>query len=101
MDKYVDITATVTASDNFDPNPTITLVSITSNEPDNGLGDGDTSNDIVIEDDFHYGKLRAERSGGGTGRIYTITYKVTDACGNSATTIVTVNVPHASQTQVM
>ena len=92
--KYVDITATVTASDNFDPNPTITLVSITSNEPDNGLGDGDTSNDIVIVDDFHF-KLRAERSGGGTGRIYTITYKVTDACGNSATTIVTVNVPHS------
>ena len=25
------------------------LVSVTSNEPDNGLGDGDTANDIVIQ----------------------------------------------------
>jgi len=91
--KYVDVTATVVASDNFDPNPTITLVSVTSNEPDNGLGDGDTAHDIIIIDDFHF-KLRAERSGGGAGRIYTITYMVTDSCGNSTTTSVTVNVPH-------
>lgn len=90
--KYVDVTATVVASDNFDPNPTITLVSVTSNEPDNGLGDGDTANDIVIVDNFHF-KLRAERSGTGTGRTYTITYRVTDACGNSATGSVAVSVP--------
>ena len=90
--KYVNVTATVVVSDNFDPNPTVTLVSITSNEPDNGLGDGDTANDIVILDNFHF-KLRAERSGIGTGRIYTITYMVTDACGNSTTVSVTVTVP--------
>ena len=82
--KYVDVTATVVVSDNFDPNPTVELVSVTSNEPDNGLGDGDTANDIVIVDDYHF-KLRAERSGNGDGRIYTITYKVTDDCGNSTT----------------
>jgi hypothetical protein len=39
----------------------ITLVSVASNEPDDGLGDGDTANDIVIVDDFTF-KLRAERS---------------------------------------
>ena len=39
-------------------------------------------------------KLRAERSGTGNGRIYTITYMVTDACGNSTTMQVTVSVPH-------
>ena len=91
--KYVDVAATVIVSDNFDPNPTITLVSVTSNEPDNGQGDGDKADDIVIVDDFHF-KLRAERSGGGDGRIYTITYMVTDACGNSTTQSVTVSVPH-------
>ena len=90
--KYVDVTATVLVSDNFDANPTITLVSVTSNEPDNGPGDGNTVNDIVIVDDFHF-KLRAERSGNGEGRIYTITYEVTDACGNSAMQSVTVTVP--------
>ena len=48
--KYVTVQATVTAADNFDPNPAITLVSVTSNEPDNeqGNGDGNTVNDIVI-----------------------------------------------------
>jgi hypothetical protein len=92
--KYVDVTATVTVSDNFDPNPTITLVGVTSNEPDNAPGpeDGNTTNDIVIVDDFTF-KLRAERSDVGTGRIYTITYMVTDACGNSTTQSVEVTVP--------
>jgi len=90
--KYVDIKATVIAADNFDPNPTVTLVSVTSNEPDDGLGDGDTPDDIVIVDDYNF-KLRAERSGTGTGRIYTITYQVTDACGNSTLASATVTVP--------
>jgi predicted extracellular nuclease len=89
---YVDVAATVSVSDNLDPSPTVTLVSVSSNEPDNGNGDGNTINDIVITDDFHF-KLRAERSGSGTGRIYTITYMATDACGNTDTAIATVNVP--------
>lgn len=91
--KYVDVKATVTKSDNADPNPTLTLVSVTSNEPDNGLGDGDAPDDIVIVNDLNV-KLRAERSGTGTERLYTITYKVTDACGNFTTQTATVAVPH-------
>ena len=91
--KYVKVTATVVVSDHFDPNPTVTLVSVTSNEPDDGLGDGDTPDDIVIVDDFTF-KLRAERAGGEEDRIYTITYLVTDACGNSTEASVTVTVPH-------
>ncbi len=90
--KYVSVTATVTATDNFDPSPTVALVSVTSNEPDNGEDDGDTTDDVVIVDDTTF-KLRAERSGSGTGRIYTITYQATDACGNSTTATATVNVP--------
>jgi predicted extracellular nuclease len=90
--KYVDVTAMVLVDDNFDPNPTIELVSVESNEPDNGEDDGDTVNDIVIDGDFSF-KLRAERSGVGTGRIYTITYKVTDACGNETFATATVTVP--------
>ncbi len=92
--KYVDIDATVSVSDNFDTDPMITLLSVTSNEPDNGKGDGNTVNDIVVVDDFHF-MLRAERSGTGSGRIYTIDYRVTDACGNSATASTEVHVPRS------
>jgi uncharacterized protein len=90
--QYVEVTATVSVSDNFDQNPTVELVSITSNEPDNGLGDGDTADDIVILDDFTI-LLRAERSAQGTGRIYTLTYKAADACGNETYATATVFVP--------
>jgi len=90
--KYTSVTATVTASDNFDTNPTVTLISVTSNELDNGEDDGDTVDDIVIIDDFTF-DLRAERSGIGSGRIYTITYEVTDACGNTTMQSATVIVP--------
>jgi hypothetical protein len=44
----VTVKATVVAADNFDPKPTVTLLSVTSNEPDNGDDDGDTVNDIAI-----------------------------------------------------
>jgi predicted extracellular nuclease len=90
--KYVDVAATVAVSDNFDPDPVVTLVSVTSNEPDNGEDDGNTVDDIVIVDDRAF-MLRAERSGIGTGRTYTITYEVTDSCGNSAVDSAVVSVP--------
>jgi hypothetical protein len=92
--KYVTVKTTVNVSDNADPSPMWNLVSVTSNEPDDGLGDGDTSNDIVIVDNVTF-KLRAERSGSGDGRIYTITYRATDACGNPTVTSVIVTVPHS------
>jgi len=90
---YVQVNATVTTSDICDPSPKITLVSITSNEPDNGLGDGNTINDIIIVNNFTF-NIRAERSGTGTGRNYTITYKATDASGNSAIATAKITVPH-------
>jgi hypothetical protein len=70
----------------------VTLVSVTSNEPDAGLGNGDTAQDIVIVDN-HTVKLRAERSRNGTGRVYTLTYQATNVCGNTATATATVTVP--------
>jgi hypothetical protein len=91
--QYVTVEASVIVSDNADPGVTATLVSVTSNEPDDGLGDGDTANDIVILDD-HTFDLRAERSGPGAGRVYTITYRATDACGNTNLASATVSVPH-------
>jgi len=91
--KYTRVTATVTPTDNFDPDPDITLLSVTSNEPDSGLDDEDKPNDIVIVDDYTF-DLRAERSDAGDGRLYTITYEVKDACGNSTQASATVTVLH-------
>ncbi len=59
------------------------IVSVTSNEPDNGSGDGDTSPDWEILGD-HGLKLRAERSGNGSGRTYTITLRAEDSVGNQS-----------------
>ncbi len=95
--RMVDIAATVTVTDICDPNPTFRLISITSNEPDNGIGDGDTENDIQGADfgtaDVNF-QLRAERTGGGDGRVYTITYEAMDMSGNTAISESTVVVPH-------
>jgi hypothetical protein len=69
------------------------IVSISSNEPENGLGDGDTDHDWEITGDLTL-KLRAERSGKGHGRIYTIGVECADAAGNKSTGSVAVSVPH-------
>lgn len=93
------INATVTVTDNC-PNPTYVLTSITSNEPDNGLGDGDAPNDIQSAvfgtPDLSY-QMRAERSGSGSGRVYTAKYTVTDSSGNTAEDEATVTVPRSSK----
>ena len=90
--KLVQITVNVSATDDRDPNPEVLLASITSNEDQNDLGDGNTETDIVVEDGKIY--LRAERSGLGNDRIYTITYRARDAAGNTAVASATVTVPH-------
>jgi predicted extracellular nuclease len=90
--RYVDVETTVGVSDNFDPDPTVRLVSVTSSDPDDAVADGNTVDDIVIVDDTTF-QLRAERSGAGGGRTYTITYEAVDACGNATTESVTVSVP--------
>ncbi|HXF61566.1 MAG TPA: Ig-like domain-containing protein [Caldilineaceae bacterium] len=69
-----------------------TLLSVASSEADNGPGDGNTTGDIVIVDDTTV-RLRAERAGGGPGRIYTLTYDVTDRCGALHRITVTVTAP--------
>jgi hypothetical protein len=95
--KLVEVEITVVAEDTVDPDPTIELVSVVSNEPNDGKGDGHTADDIQ---DAEIGtldtsiSLRAERSGSGTGRIYTITYRATDEAGNSSEQSVQVTVPH-------
>ena len=69
------------------------IFSVTSNEPINGLGDGNTSPDYQITGKLTL-NLRAERSGNGNARVYTVGVVCTDASGNSSTNTVAVTVPH-------
>ena len=89
--KLIAVTLTANASDLVGVT-SLQIVSATSNEPDNGLGDGDTAGDIVITGPLTL-NLRAERSGAGTGRIYTISVEARDAAGNATTRITMVTVP--------
>ena len=66
---------------------------VTSDELENSNGDGNTLNDIVIAGDCKSVQLRAERDGGGDGRVYTITFKVSDTSGNVGTATARVFVP--------
>ncbi len=91
--KMADVSATVSVSDDCCAVVDYELVSVTSDEPDNGKGDGDTVDDIVIVSDHHF-QLRSERSGKGDGRVYTITYLATDCSGNVTVGAAEVRVPH-------
>jgi len=95
--KMAEICATVEVTDNCDPDPDWSLTSITSDEPDNGPGDGNFPNDIqnadYTEEDLCF-DLRSERQGTEDGREYTIVYCASDASGNTACDTVYVRVPH-------
>jgi len=90
--RMVTVDASWVATDGGSGVASVELVSVTSNEPDNGDDDGNTTDDIVIVDNDTF-ELRAERSGSGTGRVYTITYVATDHCGNTTTATAEVYVP--------
>ncbi len=92
--KYRNVTVNYTAADNCSASGAISCaLSVASNEPINGLGDGDTSPDWQVVNN-HLVKLRAERGGLGTGRVYTVTITCTDQQGRSSSQTVNVTVPH-------
>jgi hypothetical protein len=92
--KYHKITTAVDAQDTCDPAPVVVLASVVSNEPDNDIGDGDTTNDVMLGGNDLVFQLRAERQGPGSGRVYTATYTATDASGNFTDALVMITVPH-------
>lgn len=71
----------------------VVIAKVTSDEPENSSGDGNTLNDIVIAANCKSVQLRSERQGNADGRVYTITFKVTDSSGNSTTVTAKVTVP--------
>ena len=91
--KMKPVSLEVEVFDNCDEDVSCRITSVGSNEPINGLGDGNTDPDWQITGDLS-ANLRAERSGTGNGREYTITVECTDDAGNRSTESATVTVPH-------
>lgn len=91
--KMVPITVTVVATDDRSA-VTTRIVAVSSNEPDEGLGDGDMPDDVELTGEMTV-TLRAERSGKGGGRVYTITVEAADEAGNKTARDVQVIVPHS------
>lgn len=91
--KMISVNVGASAFYNCNPLPTCKITSVSSNEPQEGLGDGDMYPDWQITGDLSV-NLRAERSGTGKGRVYTIGITCTDAFNKSSTGSVSVTVPH-------
>jgi hypothetical protein len=79
-------------SDPDDADVRISITGVTQDEALNGLGDGDTTPDAVLQGGSVL--LRAERSGLGTGRIYAVTFSAADSKGAACTGTIAVCVPH-------
>ena len=67
--------------------------SVTCDEPKNSTGDGNTIKDIIICGECKSVELRAEREGGGNGRVYTVYLSAADSSGNIAVAPFKVTVP--------
>jgi len=90
--QMVDVSVAYSATD---LSPTSCSLSVSSNEPLNGLGDGDMTPDWIIVDEHHL-RLRAERSAAGNGRVYTVTADCRDSFGNATHKSASVNVPKSN-----
>lgn len=90
--KMADLSVAPVVSYSCQQPPTCRIVSLTSSEPANGLGDGDTSPDWEITGALT-ARVRAERSGIGDGRTYTAVVECLTSAG-SARRAVVVTVPH-------
>ncbi|MBN1982018.1 MAG: hypothetical protein JW795_10825, partial [Chitinivibrionales bacterium] len=91
--KLVPITVSVQAADNLPGTTSKKIITVTSNEPINGKGDGNTDWDWELTGDLSV-KLRAERAGPLNDRIYTIVVECKDGMSNRSFATVEVKVPH-------
>jgi len=96
--KMVGVAVDYSVTDSCGP-VTCSPLGVTSNEPVNGTGDGNTSPDWGTFDDHHV-QLRAERAGGGSGRIYTVTATCENTLRLSSGRSTAVWVPHDSSGDV-
>jgi cysteine-rich repeat protein len=88
------IVAVDTCGGVLDPNSVSARIKcVSSDEPENALGDGNTGADIVFVNDTTV-MLRSERQGTSDGRVYSIAFEVVDASGNIQQGVCPVSVPH-------
>jgi large repetitive protein len=88
--QMVLVTVSATVIDSVDDAPITRIISVKSNRPLNGTGDGDIAPDWNILGPMQL-ELRSERSSG-IDRKYTITVESVDASGNTTTATVEVTV---------
>jgi hypothetical protein len=89
--RMVPVTVNVSASDDCG-DFTSRIIEVTSNEPPSSPFSGDAVSGWEITGPLS-AYLRAERSGAGGGRVYSITIECQDTAGNRTTQNVTVGVP--------
>jgi len=94
--RMVPVTLAALVTDAGDPASRAHIVSVSSSEPANGTGDGDTAPDFEVTGALSLA-LRAERAGGGPGRVYTIVVEAKDQSGNARRAAVEVNVPKSQR----
>jgi hypothetical protein len=92
--RMADVELMVEAADLCDAAPRLLLLSVVAGEPPMPGRPGPTVGGAVLGTDDRLIALRAERSGAGAGRTYTITYGAIDAADNAAMATATVVVPH-------
>lgn len=93
--QMASVTVSAVTSDAADDSVVCQIIDITSNQPDNGTGDGDTAGDIVITGAMT-ADLRAERSGN-ADRVYKIIVECSDSSGNVSSKNTEVKVSQTSR----
>jgi hypothetical protein len=88
--ELVTIAPSLTVSDSGGGQVTVSGPLVRSSEPETGPGDN-TAPDWMVSGETL--RLRAERAKGGSGRVYTVTYTLTDQAGNTGQASSTVTVP--------
>src|SRR5688500_2318083 len=88
--KFRDVRVNYTTMDNC-PGPVSCQLTVKSNEPVNSIGDGNTAPDWIVVNANNV-KLRAERAGPLSGRVYTIAVTCQDRFGNVSEKTTTVTV---------
>jgi hypothetical protein len=90
----IDVADCMSATDACDGELRGEFLWASSDEPANDRGDGNHEPDIVLADDCQSIQLRAERQGGGDGRVYTLGVRVVDGAGNETEGQCRVTVAH-------